>query len=392
MIRKKSIPKTKVVDNKIHRIKRPWGGISHWSKFAINKLFSITFAFALNLLSQNGTATEINGEWGTDIYSSSSIRISAPGKEVVIIDLRDVTKVSGKVCAPVVVIENYTLKVLISNLLEIEANVLSINGHQPAFDFPYFGREALPSNLKLLLNSQDVRQKSPALIQEPKETTIKINKNFFQDLSVDTHLEYFTDILKRTHEHVGNAQQIKMNDITQWQMSQPVTVSRNDKCEECITLTKLRCYEIQYVPPGVFGMDFHTPVEATTVDEFKKFFNEFITSYNVFSDPDIHFNLKISNSSATIWIGNCTSFTEQRFKDYVLSPLPKERAKKNIKDQDRDPNRALLNQFALVMNRPSIPLNGEVLSLKLGRLQYLIEDQYHIQCSSYHLEFFAKDD
>ncbi len=71
------------------------------------KLLLGILIFSFSLMTQKAMAMDTPEWWGAEIEGHKSIRISAPGKELLLVDLPSTTGLTGTISAPVIVIENF---------------------------------------------------------------------------------------------------------------------------------------------------------------------------------------------------------------------------------------------------------------------------------------------
>jgi hypothetical protein len=113
---------------------------------------------------------------------------------VLLLDLPNITGLSGKVSGPVVIIENFpTDSEAERNLvkfLDIEANTLVVNSCKYIENVkPFSPKAAKRERLKLILNSENILKPKPKLPPQPAK---KENKNFLRE---NSSLQDFSRIL-----------------------------------------------------------------------------------------------------------------------------------------------------------------------------------------------------
>jgi hypothetical protein len=124
-------------------------------------LLKTVFIFSFGVIPQQAMAMDEPDWWGAQIEGHSSIRMSVPEGEELFLYITDITGLSGKVYAPIVIIKHFseTAKKDLSKFLTIKANYLLINSRIAVIDYaPFTPQVACPQQLKLVLNSKDVRE------------------------------------------------------------------------------------------------------------------------------------------------------------------------------------------------------------------------------------------
>jgi hypothetical protein len=114
--------------------------------------------------------------WGAKMAGSPNIRMSAPGKTLLLLNIPETADLIGTVSAPIVIIEDYPegQEKNVMNSLTIIADNLIINNQLLKSTVPFGNKTTQPKFLKLMLNGQDIQQPQTVLIQNPSEDN---NKN-----------------------------------------------------------------------------------------------------------------------------------------------------------------------------------------------------------------------
>lgn len=342
------------------------------------KSLAVALIFSFGMLSQSLIAMEPDESWGVEIEGHPSIRMSAPGREVLILDLPVLTGLSGKVSGPVVIIENFPndpeAERNLLKLVAIEADTLVVNRCKYVENVtPFSPKSAKREHLRLILNSEDVLKNvkdvlkpKPKLPQQLETKENKENKNLVRQGAC---VEEFSSILKMINEKSVQPAQDNL-----WGWGNTITLSLD---KEYIKFSKMRCVTSKYTPGIFYGGQLNT-YEPADSGECVRFLKGFITLFNQL--PSDKTCRRIKTPSKIIWMNYANSKEwpgkiDNDIAAYVIS-------------SEKPTGRIPLNEIALIMDNSPVPLTNEVLSLKIGSLQQLIEGNDTANPISYTLELY----
>jgi hypothetical protein len=153
-----------------------------------------------------------------------------------------------------------------------------------------------------------------------------------------------------------------------WKWGNTITISTD---KEYVGFSKIRCFTSKFTSGMFSGLEIYEPADSS---ECKKFLKNFITLFNELLSGGTCSLVKAK--SKIIWV----SHIESEIAEYVNSPA--NYLRRGIRGNE------LLRKVALIMDNSTIPINNEILSLKIGPLRHLIERKDNQDSASYQLEFY----